>query len=91
VIRNQHLQQQHPNREEHRHEMTMEARYKLRDFPHGRNVCRDIKDIRDQQQEHDALQYGWWERRLDVGGKSLPGDAADARAHGLNRGHQRPG
>ncbi len=91
VIGDEHLQQQRSDHEEHRHQMTIEAGDELRDFPHGRDVGRDIEGIGDQQQQHDALEHDRGERGLDIGGKPFPGDPADARAHGLDRRHQREG
>jgi hypothetical protein len=41
--------------------------------------------------QNDALKHNGRKRGLDVGGKSFPGDPADSRAHGLNRGHHREG
>ncbi len=91
MIGDEHLQQQRSEHEEHRHEMAIEAGDELRDFSHGGDVGGDVEGVGDQQQQHDALKHDRRERGLDVGGKSFPGDPADARAHGLDRGHQREG
>ena len=91
MIGDEHLQQQRSEHEERRHEMAIEAGDELRDFPHGGDVGGDVEGIGDQQQQHDAVEHDRRERGLDVGGKSLAGDPADARAHGLDRGHQREG
>ena len=61
------------------------------DFAHGGDVGGDVEGIGDQQQQHDALKHDRRKRGLDVGGQPLAGDPADARAHGLDRRHQREG
>ena len=91
MIGDEHLQQQRYEHEERRHEVAIETCDELRYFPNRRDVRGDVEGIGDQQQDHDALKHDRRERGLDVGGESLPGDSADARAHRLNRSHQREG
>jgi hypothetical protein len=91
MIREEYLQKQCSEYEQRRHEMAIEAAYELSHFPYGGDIGGDVQGVGDQQQQHNALKHNRRERRLDVGGESFPGDPADARAHGLNRGHQRIG
>ena len=71
--------------------MPIEAGDEFPDFPHGSDVGGNVERIGDQQQQYNALKHDRRKRGLDVGGESLPGNPADVRAHGLNRGHQREG
>ena len=71
-----------------RHEMAVQARDQLRNFPHCGNVGGDVEDIGDEQQHHDALEHDPRERGLDLRGKSFSGNPPDEPAHGLDRGHQ---
>ena len=91
VVGDEHLQHQRYQHEDDRHQVTIDAGDEFRDLAHGGDVGGDVERVGDQQQQHDALEHDRRERGLDVGGESLAGDPADARAHGLDRRHQREG
>ncbi len=91
VIGNENLQKQRSEHEKRRHEMAIEPADELAHLPHGGDVGGDVQRIGDQQQQHDGLKDHRREGRLDVGGETFPRDPADARAHRLDRGHQRKG
>ena len=91
VVGHEHLQHKRREHEQRRHQVAIDAGDQLRHLAHRGDVGGDVERIGDQQQQHDALQHDRRERRLDVGGQPLAGDAADARADRLDRRHQRIG
>ena len=88
MIGDEHLQQKRSEYEKPSHDMAIEARDQLRNFPHRGNVGGDVENIGDEQQQHDALEHDARERGLDVRGKSFSGNPPDEPAHGLDHRHQ---
>ena len=87
-IRHEHLQQGGGRRENQRMFVIEPADHQRQRFPHRGDVGRDVERVGGDQQENQRQHQPARRELHHIGGKPLAGDAADPRAHQLDRDHE---
>jgi hypothetical protein len=91
LVGDEDLQRQRDEHKHRRHEVSVDVRHQLGDFPHPRHVRRDIENVGHEERQNHGLEDRRRESGFDIGGEPLPRGAADQGTHRLDRRHERIG